>query len=440
MRGAMTAFFGQAPTTDQLAPSGLVGFFDARGATDLTLTGARVDAWLDRNGSGLSFATGFGGTGYNPDYSSTLFNNQGGITFNNAVQDFLETTTTVPAITQGAYTIMMVMKQKKTYMVHLLSNKGTNTTLASTYIYGRLGTSNNNSVYGYPLNVNHVRTIVNNAGSYQTYLNNGVDRPLRTGSGPTGATTCGVLQLGANLALTGITAHMDLGGFALWSRALSDAEVESGARWLMAQFALSALDDIYNIVFDGNSICLGQSGTENSLVTEVGSILSIQGQQIKNYAIIGQNTTSMVTNGAANIDPLYDSGKIAKRNIVVCFEGTNELWPTGGTASATQTAIQDYCDDRQAAGWKVVVGTILPRTVGGNTNFEADRQTVNTWLRNNYTNFADALADCGGDATIGAAGANTNGTYYSDGTHLTNAGHIILAPYFSTAINTILTS
>ena len=91
----------------------------------------------------------------------------------------------------------------------------------------------------------------------------------------------------------------------------------------------------------------------------------------------------------------------------------------------------------KAAGWKIVIGTCLPRTTG-KAGFEADRIAINTWLRANYTTFADGLADVGGDATIGAPGANLNTTYYSDGVHLTAAGYQIAAPIFQTPITTIL--
>lgn len=40
---------------------------------------------------------------------------------------------------------------------------------------------------------------------------------------------------------------------------------------------------------------------------------------------------------------------------------------------------------------------------------------------------ADGLADVGADATIGQAGDELNLTYYEDGIHPTEAGHVIIA-------------
>ncbi len=51
--------------------------------------------------------------------------------------------------------------------------------------------------------------------------------------------------------------------------------------------------------------------------------------------------------------------------------------------------------------------------------------------------WADAVADIGGDTTIGQTGDYSNGTYYSDGIHLTDAGHTIAATYITAAINAV---
>ena len=48
-----------------------------------------------------------------------------------------------------------------------------------------------------------------------------------------------------------------------------------------------------------------------------------------------------------------------------------------------------------------------------------------------------ALSDVGNDATIGAAGASNDTTYYSDKTHLTTAGYAIVATYMKNAINAL---
>jgi hypothetical protein len=92
---------------------------------------------------------------------------------------------------------------------------------------------------------------------------------------------------------------------------------------------------------------------------------------------------------------------------------------------------------RRAAGWKVVILTILPRTqTGCPANMETYRTSVNTSIRNNWATFANALADVGADATIGVAGASNNATYYdADKVHPIAAGHLIIKGLVNMAVS-----
>ena len=48
---------------------------------------------------------------------------------------------------------------------------------------------------------------------------------------------------------------------------------------------------------------------------------------------------------------------------------------------------------------------------------------------------ADAVADFGGDATVGVDAAASNTTYYGDGLHPTAACYAFLGPILTTAVN-----
>jgi lysophospholipase L1-like esterase len=97
-----------------------------------------------------------------------------------------------------------------------------------------------------------------------------------------------------------------------------------------------------------------------------------------------------------------------------------------------------YCQVRRDAGWRVVIGTVLPRAdLGPESNFEARRQSLNRQIRSNWPSFADALADIGSDPIMGQAEQTRNPMYYgADGVHLTAAGYaLIAAAHVSPAIN-----
>jgi len=192
-----------------------------------------------------------------------------------------------------------------------------------------------------------------------------------------------------------------------------------------------------NIVFDGDSMTVGTGGGPAGgggpsfsnyprLATD-----GMAGATVNNFGVGGQTVLSMSGDAATQIDPLIDTARL---NIVALLGGTNDIKLGAASSTTAYNRIVAYCTARRAAGWKVVVGTILPRDpTDAGANFETDRQAVNTSIRANWATFADALADVGADATIGAAGAQTNTVYYSDLIHPTTLGYEIVASYYRTA-------
>lgn len=147
--------------------------------------------------------------------------------------------------------------------------------------------------------------------------------------------------------------------------------------------------------------------------------------QVINYGHSGDQVAQL-TSRAAQLDALIDSSK--SFNILVVLIGRNDL---DHVSSGTfETNLQTYCQARQASGWKVVVCTLLP-TTGATAGPLISG--VNSWIRSNYTTFADALADLGNDATILANYTST--TYLWDGTHPTSLVYNLMVPYIITAIN-----
>lgn len=150
---------------------------------------------------------------------------------------------------------------------------------------------------------------------------------------------------------------------------------------------------------------------------------------IFNVAVAGQTTTQMLANGSTQVDSLFASGK---ENIVIVLEGTNDLGMLQD-ATAVYDNLIAYCNARRAAGFKVVIGTIPPSIFFSGTQ-ETRRQTVNTNLRANWATFADALADFAADSRLSN---NLNSTYYTDGTHWTQAGCQAAAEIVAMALITL---
>jgi len=221
----------------------------------------------------------------------------------------------------------------------------------------------------------------------------------------------------------------DFAEIILFSTSLSDADRDAVRDYLRTKYNLTSIQVLrQQLILDGNSM------TNNSYKVRIGLNLSEQ-WSISNFGVSGQATPSMIADADTQIDPLFSINR--PRNIVVAWEGSNDLY-FGATATEAYDNLVSYCNDRRDAGWKVVIVTLLPRSSSGTPGtFEADRQTVNANIRANWSTFADALADIAANTTIGEDGDETDTTYYSDAVHPTDAAYDIIAPIVADAIESI---
>jgi lysophospholipase L1-like esterase len=191
------------------------------------------------------------------------------------------------------------------------------------------------------------------------------------------------------------------------------------------------------VVFDGCSL-VADAGVapEEGMPAQVMALLP-GGLDMRNLGVGGQSTQMMAADAATEVDPLYDAATPA--NVLVCWEGTNDLIYGGGPPYDAQLAYRHlaaYCRARQRAGFRVVICTVLPR--GESAAFYEARNALNAELRANWRSFADALADVGADKIIGADGAETDVEYYRDTVHLTAAGYAIVAGVVADAAEALL--
>ena len=191
------------------------------------------------------------------------------------------------------------------------------------------------------------------------------------------------------------------------------------------------------VVFDGCSL-VDDAGVarDDGMPAQVMALLPA-GLDMKNLGVGGQTTQMMAADAGAEVDPLYAASR--RRNILVCWEGTNDL--ILGTASPYDARqayrhLAAYCEARQRAGFRVVICTVLPR--GRSAAFYEARNALNAELRAHWRSFADALADVAANMTIGADGAETDATYYRDTVHLTAAGYAIVARVVAGAVERLL--
>lgn len=165
---------------------------------------------------------------------------------------------------------------------------------------------------------------------------------------------------------------------------------------------------------------------------------SIPGQGLTTSSGVG---TTLLVDDPAKLDGL-PSGREAA--ILVVQVGTNDL--AGGRTAAQMVAdLWTYCDARRAAGWKVLVFTVIDRTdaavSGAQVAFDAKRASANALIASGWASHADGLVDVAANALLGANGAANNATYFqaADRVHLTAASYSgIVFPLVQAAVEAFL--
>lgn len=200
------------------------------------------------------------------------------------------------------------------------------------------------------------------------------------------------------------------------------------------------------IVCDGNSLTYGHQASNPATTSYPARLqqavpFSTNGTVVTNKGVNGQETQDMIDDAAADIDPLYNA---SVKSIVVAWEVGNDIY-YNGDATAAYNRFVEYCQDRQAAGWKVIAVTVPYRdhsdccggvTPAGDNDaaYTAKRLSVNASIVANWATFADGLADIADNANL----SSYNTTYFSaDRIHLTDAGYQLVADLILPVILTL---
>jgi len=180
-----------------------------------------------------------------------------------------------------------------------------------------------------------------------------------------------------------------------------------------------------NFIQDGNSIGVG-----------VGAYVrdSIGICAYRNFSAGGQTTLQRFFAAPTAVDTCYGF-PYGNKQVVYLLEGTNDLVTNANVDTCYEHFIR-YINARKAAGWKVVVSTILSRdtTINPGVGYEAKRQALNTLLTSMAQDNTFKVVDFGQDANLGSTLAYQNLTYFSDGIHPTATGYKLIAKYVANVI------
>jgi hypothetical protein len=187
------------------------------------------------------------------------------------------------------------------------------------------------------------------------------------------------------------------------------------------------------LVWEGGSIISGGSATDGEELTR--QTRALLDHTCHSYKSTSGNRTlaEMIAEGPQHIDAYYDQS--ADANICVVMAGGGDL-SSGADPLTVLDALRTYCAARRAAGFEVVVLTLLPRSIP--TGFNEARAVFNAMLRAQWPTFADGLADVTVDPRIGADGANLDPAYFLDQIHPTSAGYAIMAAAVAPALDGVV--
>ena len=177
------------------------------------------------------------------------------------------------------------------------------------------------------------------------------------------------------------------------------------------------------VVWDGGSIIAGHGADPGyEFPTQT---LSFVPRVCRSYvsSVGGATIADMLAEAPAEVDARYQPG--ADLNLCVVLAGGGDF-RDGATAASVFAALKSYCSLRRAAGFRVVVLTVLPAS--DPVTFEATRLAYDGMVRASWKTFADGLADIGADPRIGDTGDNLDRQFYTqDALHPNDAGNAVMA-------------
>lgn len=177
------------------------------------------------------------------------------------------------------------------------------------------------------------------------------------------------------------------------------------------------------IVWDGGSI-LGGYKVPAELTATAQTVRLLPKLATSSMSITpGADIAVMLAEASAEVDALHESE--ADANVCVVMAGAGDI-KFSLDVDEIYAQLRQYCLGRRAAGFQVVVVTLLPRSFPA--NFEADRLALNQRVRSSWPQFADGLADLGADPRIGDTYDDLDQHYFqADGVHPNASGSAVMA-------------
>ena len=177
------------------------------------------------------------------------------------------------------------------------------------------------------------------------------------------------------------------------------------------------------VVWDGGSIIAGHGADADHKFPVL--TLAMVPKTCSSFVSVtgGAKIADMLAEAPVDVDARYVVD--ADLNVCLLQPGGSDL-RSGRSAADVYGSLREYCIARRAAGFRVLVVTLLPshRT----DTFEESRLAYNAMVRDGWRGFADGLVDIAADPRIGDTGDEYDEQFYlKDQLHLNNAGNMVMA-------------
>jgi hypothetical protein len=244
-----------------------------------------------------------------------------------------------------------------------------------------------------------------------------------------------------NLSLT--TTLYQISQVRMWNKAISDSKLRLA--WSVLQGNPPGgitFPPVRLLVTEGDSITAATVPSPRPSYAAVyvtgGGGVSPASPQVYSFSFaVPGSTLANIQARQPTMNQIIPPNKAGRKFIMSVLDGTNDLLSGTSLVPGWLTSYAAYLDQQRAAGWYVVLCTILPSNAS--SGFNAARNLANTSLRTWVGVHCDALCDFAADPTMGPDSACLDSTLYeaADQTHPTALGQQKLAAVYAPVINAI---
>lgn len=195
-----------------------------------------------------------------------------------------------------------------------------------------------------------------------------------------------------------------------------------------------------SIIFDGNSLFnnvtnLNVAGGQYVPIRVYANLISSNIIAWQCYAKGGRTQTQINADIPNNIAP-----QVKTRDIIVLWEGTNDLNVNGLSAADAYSNLVTYANTVRAYGVKLVICTVIARDGGSDPGDLMTRiDSYNSLVRANASSICDAICDLAADPLFDTRADASNSTYYlADKVHQTTAGQEYVISLINISVNMVL--